>query len=148
MRYFIDFELGGVSKSGKISGRVIQGVVTTTFHFPEFKTNILTSEYADWSTETPEYKVTAVSLNKAERPFASREFKPLLKGNDEIKSMFLDICRIFSPYPLDVAAEEVQNHIDKYWEPVLRMKLFEIYGSNESNFKTVIKEVIGNLTNN
>ncbi len=139
---------GAVTLNAKISGRVMPGVVATTFHFPEFKTNILTSEYADWSTETPEYKVTAVSISKAEGPFASREFKPLLKGNDEIKSMFLDICRIFSPYPADIAAGEVQNHIDKYWEPVLRIKLFEIYGGNEINFKTVIKEVIGNLTNN
>ncbi|MHB1546982.1 MAG: formate dehydrogenase subunit alpha [bacterium] len=136
---------GAVTLNAKITGRMMPGVVATTFHFPEFKTNILTSEYADWSTETPEYKVTAVSISKAGAPFASRDFKPLLKGNDEIKSMFLDICRIFSPYPIDVAAEEVQVHIDKYWEPVLRLKLFEIYGINENNFKSVVKEVIGNL---
>ena len=136
---------GAVTLNAKISDRVMSGVAATTFHFPEFKTNILTSEYADWSTETPEYKVTAVSINKADAPFASRDFKPLLKGNDEIKSMFLDICRIFSAYPIDAAAGEVQTHIDKYWEPFLRIKLLEIYGGSESNFKTVIKKVIENL---
>ncbi len=138
---------GAVTLNAKISDRVMSGVAATTFHFPEFKTNILTSEYADWSTETPEYKVTAVSINKADAPFASRDFKPLLKGNDEIKSMFLDICRIFSAYPIDAAAGEVQTHIDKYWEPFLRIKLLEIYGGSESNFKTVIKKVIENLNN-
>ena len=136
---------GSVTLNAKIGERVMKGVVATTFHFPELKTNVLTSEYADWSTETPEYKVTAVSISKADAPFASREFKPLLKGSDEIKSMFLDICRIFSPYPPDTAAEEIQSHINKYWEPFLRIKLFEIYGAGENNFKTVIKKVIENL---
>jgi formate dehydrogenase major subunit len=138
---------GSVTLNAKTGERVMKGVVATTFHFPELKTNVLTSEYADWSTETPEYKVTAVSISKADAPFASREFKPLLKGSDEIKSMFLDICRIFSPYPPDTAAEEIQSHINKYWEPFLRMKLFEIYGAGENNFKTVIKKVIENLNN-
>lgn len=138
---------GSVTLNAKISERVMKGVTATTFHFPEFKTNVLTSEYADWSTETPEYKVTAVSISKADVPFASREFKPLFQGNEEIKSMFLDICRIFSPYPPDTAAEEIQSHIDKYWEPFLRAKLFEIYGADEGNFKAVIKKVIENFIN-
>ncbi len=138
---------GTVTLNAKISDRVMSGVVATTFHFPELKTNVLTSEYADWSTETPEYKVTAVSINKAETPFVSRDFKPLLNGTNEIKSMFLDICRIFSPYPIDAAADEVKNHIEKYWEQGLILKLFEIYGINKNNFKTVIKDVIGSISN-
>jgi Uncharacterized anaerobic dehydrogenase len=71
---------GSVTLNAKIGERVMKGVVATTFHFPELKTNVLTSEYADWSTETPEYKVTAVSISKADAPFASREFKPLFQG--------------------------------------------------------------------
>jgi formate dehydrogenase major subunit len=136
---------GAVTLNVKISGRVMPGIVATTFHFPEFKTNILTSEYADWSTETPEYKVTAVSITKADAPFISRELKLLFKGNDEIESMFLDICKIFSPYPTDIAVKEIQTHIYKYWEPFLRIKLFEIFKTDENNFKIAIKKVIENL---
>ena len=133
---------GSVTLNAKISKRVMKGVVATTFHFPELKTNVLTSEYADWSTETPEYKVTAVAISKADAPFASRNYNPLFKGDEEIKSMFLDICKIFAPYPPEIAAEEIQNHVNKYWEPFLRKKLFEIYACDENSFKTAIKKAI------
>lgn len=135
---------GAVTLNAKISARVMPGLVATTFHFPEFKTNILTSDYADWSTETPEYKVTAVSICKSDTSYASREYRPLIKEADEIKSIFLDICRIFSLYPTNIAVNEVQAHLNKYWEPSLRLKLFEIYGSNENNFNAVIRKVIQN----
>ena len=46
------------------------------------------------------------------------------------------------PYPPEIAAEEIQNHVNKYWEPFLRKKLFEIYACDESTFKTAIKKAI------
>ncbi|MHB1646028.1 MAG: formate dehydrogenase subunit delta [bacterium] len=63
----IESKKGKITLTAKISGRVMKGIVATTFHFPEFKTNILTSDYSDWSTETPEYKVTAVNIKRIEK---------------------------------------------------------------------------------
>lgn len=40
------------------------GVVYTTFHFPESGANVVTTENSDWATNCPEYKVTAVQVNK------------------------------------------------------------------------------------
>lgn len=40
------------------------GVVYTTFHFPESGANVVTTENSDWATNCPEYKVTAVQINK------------------------------------------------------------------------------------
>ena len=34
----------------------------TTFHHPESQTNLLTTEFSDWATNCPEYKVTAVQV--------------------------------------------------------------------------------------
>jgi formate dehydrogenase major subunit len=48
-----------------ISDRVPQGVVYTTFHHPESGANVVTTEYSDWATNCPEYKVTAVQLRPA-----------------------------------------------------------------------------------
>ena len=36
------------------------GVVYTTFHYPVTGANVVTTEYSDWATNCPEYKVTAV----------------------------------------------------------------------------------------
>jgi formate dehydrogenase major subunit len=37
-------------------------VVYTTFHHPDSAANIVTTEYSDWATNCPEYKVTAVEV--------------------------------------------------------------------------------------
>ena len=39
------------------------GVVYTTFHHPVTGANVITTEYSDWATNCPEYKVTAVQVN-------------------------------------------------------------------------------------
>lgn len=139
----IESKTGSVTLNAKISKRVMPGVVATTFHFPEFKTNILTSEYSDWSTETPEYKVTAVSIKKSEKQFASREFIPLTGGDSEILDMVKDICRIFSPYPQDAAINEITGHIEKYWEPYLRERLTRLIGGENRDIVPALKKFLG-----
>ena len=50
-----------------ITERVKPGVVYTTFHNPETGANVVTTEYSDWATNCPEYKVTAVQVAPASR---------------------------------------------------------------------------------
>jgi formate dehydrogenase major subunit len=38
------------------------GVVYTTFHHALTGANVVTTEYSDWATNCPEYKVTAVQV--------------------------------------------------------------------------------------
>jgi len=52
----------------KITERVQPGVVYTTFHFPQSGANVITSEHSDWATNCPEYKVTAVQVQKVNQP--------------------------------------------------------------------------------
>src|SRR5690606_9971144 len=47
-----------------ITERVPPGVVYTTFHFPESGANVVTTDNADWATDCPEYKVTAVQARR------------------------------------------------------------------------------------
>lgn len=46
------------------SERMQPGVVYTTFHFPESGANVITTDSSDWATNCPEYKVTAVQVQK------------------------------------------------------------------------------------
>ena len=64
--------VGETHMRAHISDRVPQGVVYTTFHHPESGANVVTTEYSDWATNCPEYKVTAVQLRpaNADRPRA------------------------------------------------------------------------------
>jgi formate dehydrogenase major subunit len=53
-----------------LTERVNPGVVYTTFHFPESGANLVTTEYSDWATNCPEYKVTAVQVVRVDQPAA------------------------------------------------------------------------------
>jgi len=55
---------GETSLHARISDRMQPGVVYTTFHHPESGANVVTTELADWATDCPEYKVTAVQVRK------------------------------------------------------------------------------------
>lgn len=51
-----------------ITERVAPGVVYTTFHHPATQANVITTDYSDWATNCPEYKVTAVQVLASNGP--------------------------------------------------------------------------------
>jgi formate dehydrogenase major subunit len=51
-----------------ITDRVSPGVVYTTFHHPLTQANVVTTDYSDWATNCPEYKVTAVQVAPSNGP--------------------------------------------------------------------------------
>ncbi|WP_333605618.1 molybdopterin dinucleotide binding domain-containing protein, partial [Novosphingobium sp.] len=51
-----------------ITERVAPGVVYTTFHHPDTQANVITTDYSDWATNCPEYKVTAVQVMPSNGP--------------------------------------------------------------------------------
>jgi formate dehydrogenase major subunit len=59
---------GATSLRAKITERVAPGVVYTTFHHPETQANVVTTEFSDWATNCPEYKVTAVQVAPSNGP--------------------------------------------------------------------------------
>ncbi|MFP1680839.1 formate dehydrogenase subunit alpha [Alloalcanivorax sp. C16-2] len=52
----------------RISDRMQPGVVYTTFHHPGSGANVITTDSSDWATNCPEYKVTAVQVEKVSQP--------------------------------------------------------------------------------
>ena len=51
-----------------VTDRVAPGVVYTTFHHPATQANVVTTEFSDWATNCPEYKVTAVQVAPSNGP--------------------------------------------------------------------------------
>ncbi len=58
---------GDVALRARISERMQPGVVYTTFHHPKTGANVITTDFSDWATNCPEYKVTAVQVRKTNR---------------------------------------------------------------------------------
>ncbi len=51
-----------------VTDRVAPGVVYTTFHHPSTQANVVTTDFSDWATNCPEYKVTAVQVSRSNGP--------------------------------------------------------------------------------
>ena len=56
-----------------VTDRVAPGVVYTTFHHPLTQANVITTDFSDWATNCPEYKVTAVQVSPAKGPTRYQE---------------------------------------------------------------------------
>ena len=58
---------GNTTLHARISERMQPGVVYTTFHHGFTGANVVTTEFEDWATGCPEYKVTAVEVTLARK---------------------------------------------------------------------------------
>jgi len=59
---------GETALRATVTDRVAPGVVYTTFHHPMTQANVVTTDYSDWATNCPEYKVTAVQVTPSNGP--------------------------------------------------------------------------------
>jgi formate dehydrogenase major subunit len=64
---------GSTTLRAAITDRVAPGIVYTTFHHPLTQANVVTTDYSDWATNCPEYKVTAVQVMPSNGPSAWQE---------------------------------------------------------------------------
>jgi formate dehydrogenase major subunit len=58
---------GDIALHARISDKIQPGVVYTTFHHAMSGANVVTTEFSDWATNCPEYKVTAVEVRLAKK---------------------------------------------------------------------------------
>ncbi|MBL8579175.1 MAG: formate dehydrogenase subunit alpha [Mesorhizobium sp.] len=69
-----------------ITEKVAPGVIYTTFHHPDTQANVITTDYSDWATNCPEYKVTAVQVSPSNGPSEwQREYDELAKRSRRIE---------------------------------------------------------------
>ena len=71
-----------------VTDRVAPGVVYTTFHHPGTQANVVTTEFSDWATNCPEYKVTAVQISPSNGPSAWQdEYRALSAQSRRIEAV-------------------------------------------------------------
>ncbi len=76
---------GDTTMHAMISERMQPGVVYTTFHNPISGANVVTTEFSDWATNCPEYKVTAVQVEHTDS--MSEWQKQYLAYNEERRKL-------------------------------------------------------------
>jgi formate dehydrogenase major subunit len=77
---------GETTLRAEITDRVSPGVVYTTFHHPDTQANVITTDYSDWATNCPEYKVTAVQVTPSNGPSQwQEEYDELSKRSRRIE---------------------------------------------------------------
>jgi formate dehydrogenase major subunit len=79
---------GETTLRAQITDRVAPGVVYTTFHHPDTQANVVTTEYSDWATNCPEYKVTAVQVSPSNGPTDwQKAYEKLARGNRRVAAL-------------------------------------------------------------
>jgi formate dehydrogenase major subunit len=82
---------GATSLRATVTDRVAPGVVYTTFHFPETQANVITTEFSDWATNCPEYKVTAVQVSPSNGPSEWQEqYDALSRSSRRVERAFAE----------------------------------------------------------
>jgi len=71
-----------------VTDRVAPGVVYTTFHHPTTQVNVITTDFSDWATNCPEFKVTAVQIAPSNGPTQwQEEYEELSKKSRRIAAV-------------------------------------------------------------
>jgi formate dehydrogenase major subunit len=127
--------VGRTSMRARISDRVPAGVVYTTFHYPLSGANVVTTDYSDWATNCPEYKVTAVEVRPtllAAGP-ASADDLGLVAASESPRAhavaalvrMANQVAANNESEGLDAAVVAVATHLDQFWTPTMKADLVE-----------------------
>ena len=127
--------VGSTRMRATVSANVPAGVVYTTFHHPASGTNIVTTDYSDWATNCPEYKVTAVQVRPSrpnsepsspdalglvvlDKPYRAHSVETLVRMANQIASNFEEVT-------IDATAELVAGHMNQFWTLDMKTDLIE-----------------------
>ena len=117
--------VGETIMKARITDEVPAGVVYTTFHFPESGANVITTDYSDWATNCPEYKVTAVEISPSIKG-PGEMIESHISGDPQLDSIIRMANQIAANVPSKNAPEvEVAHHIVQFWTPEMIKRLRE-----------------------
>ena len=114
---------GDTSMRAHITERVQPGVVYTTFHHPESGANVITTDYSDWATNCPEYKVTAVEVRLTNRESRWQEDYEQLQKRQRIETALTSAEADLPEFELAIGPEggwtgdEIALFAKHNWQP-------------------------------
>jgi formate dehydrogenase major subunit len=132
----------------RISDRVPAGVVYTTFHFPVSGANVVTTDYSDWATNCPEYKVTAVevrpTLQSGGPAFAedlglqALEVFGHAEAVETLVRMANQIAANNAHHESQEAVDAVARHLGSFWSPSMQSELGEYAASHGEELSPIV----------
>ena len=121
----------------------------------------MTTEFADWATDCPEYKVTAVQVRKTSHrsPFQDRYAETRREttqhgrrrrrgpAGDPVKPSIMvhranQIALFFASYSREEAVAGVADHLKKSLEPRMRRQLAEYVAADGAGLDELAKDAI------
>jgi formate dehydrogenase major subunit len=137
--------VGETQMRALVSDRVPQGVLYTTFHHPESGANVVTTEYSDWATNCPEYKVTAVQVRPANAD-APAEIEHIAETElDDLVRMVDQIGANQSHLAEADACRAVANHVRLFWTQAMQADLLSAVASGEVRLSPVAQQAMESL---
>ena len=140
--------VGETTLHARVSARIPQGVVYTTFHYPVTGANVVTTEHSDWATNCPEYKVTAVQVTPTHTPVAPHGVEHGHVGRDpdaDLVRMANQISDQFAQMEHDAAVAAVADHLRSFWEPHMRQHLFALVDAGAPGIEPLVADAAGRL---
>ena len=148
--------VGATKMRAKVSDRVPAGVVYTTFHHPISGANVVTTDYSDWATNCPEYKVTAIEVRptsaeggvSSPRDLGLVEYDGLPRQHAvaTLVRMANQIATQHESAGLSAAAATVQAHIERFWTGQMKADLVEHASLGEGDVSPAVLAALDGLT--
>jgi formate dehydrogenase major subunit len=136
--------VGTTTMHARISDRMPQGVVYTTFHHPGSGANVVTTEWSDWATSCPEYKVTAVQVSPG-HSVATVEHDHPEHRVAALARVANQIARQFAHLTHDDAVAATAKHLTSFWERDMRDDLSRAVLDGTVTVDDAVREVVSSL---
>jgi len=148
--------VGECTLHARVTDRVPQGVVYTTFHFPGNAANTVTTELSDWATNCPEYKVTAVEVTaRTTEPLDGRAHHDteILPRDDDgeiaagvvhaataepVVRMANQLADNFRYMGDGDAARRVAAHVRSFWTAAMRAELTRLADERDPRLSSIV----------
>ena len=114
--------VGATTLRAVFSDRMPPGVVYTTFHHPVSGANVVTTQFSDWATNCPEYKVTAVQV----MPGRSAATVEIDHPEHRLGALVRMANQIARQQAADASVDAVAitaKHLDSFWDHEMRVDL-------------------------
>jgi formate dehydrogenase major subunit len=140
--------VGETTLHARLSDRIPQGVVYTTFHYPVTGANVVTTEHSDWATNCPEYKVTAVQVAPTHVHITPHGVEHGHQGREpdaDLARMANQIADQFGHLDRESAADAVATHMRMFWEPHMRAHLYALVDAGSGMIEPVVVDAVERL---
>ena len=135
---------GATTLTAEVTDRVPPGVVYTTFHHPVSGANVVTTEYSDWATNCPEYKVTAVEVTPGHTAATAELDQPEHRLAALVR-MANQIARQYEHEDHQDAVAAVAKHLESFWEPDMRGDLVAAVEGGTVTLDAIAAEAVARI---